>query len=283
MGIVNIGNDSVADPLLLDTLDGQLEFALAQCRDGADVIDIGVQSGRTDTPVLEEGDEIERLLPLVSALAERGVIVSVDTWRAEVARAAVEAGAALINDVGGLADEPVADVAAASGAGLVLMHTRAAPKQEHFPSYQDAMSDVLVLLEQRVDFALARGVAREQIVVDPGLDYAKRPDESIEVLRRLDELHVFERPVMLAVSRKYFLGMLTASAPEQRLAGSLAALEFGVGLGAHILRVHDVREVAEFLRVRGALRGDRPIRLEGRAEDERLKWLAPKRSTRTEG
>jgi dihydropteroate synthase len=277
MGIVNIGADSVADPLLLDTLDAQLEFALRQCRDGADIIDIGVQSGRTDTPVLAEQDEIERLLPLVGALAERGVVVSVDTWRAGVAQAAVEAGATLINDVGGLAEESIAGVAAASGAGLVLMHTRAAPKEECFPSYQDPMADILAFLEERIDFAIGRGVAREQIVIDPGLDYAKRPHESIEVLRRLNELHVFDCPVLLAVSRKYFVGMLTGSAPEKRLAGTLAAVDFGVDRGAHILRVHDVREVAEFLRVRGVLRGDLATRLDGHPDDESLKWLAPKR------
>ncbi|HTC60041.1 MAG TPA: dihydropteroate synthase [Solirubrobacteraceae bacterium] len=278
MGIVNIGSDSVADPLTLDSLDAQLEFALRQSDAGAHILDIGVQSGRTDTPVLPEEQEIEGLVPLVRALAERELVVSVDTWRAGVAEAAIAAGAALINDVGGLADERVADVVGAGGAGLVLMHTRAAPKQAHFPGYEDATADILAFLEQRMRLALSRGVAHEQIIVDPGLDYAKTPQESIEVLRRLDELQQLDRPILLAVSRKYFIGMLTGARPEERLAGTLAAIESGVSAGAHIVRVHDVAQVAEFLRVRSALRGNGTAELEGDSDDETLKWLAPKRA-----
>jgi dihydropteroate synthase len=276
MGIVNIGNDSVADPLSLDTLEAQVEFALRQSDAGAHILDIGVQSGRTDTPVLPQEQEIERLVPLVRALAERELVVSVDTWRAGVAEAAIEAGAALINDVGGLVDERLADVVGAGGAGLVVMHTRAAPKQRHFPGYEDATADILAFLEQRMQLALSRGVAREQIVVDPGLDYAKTPQESIAALRRLGELQQLDRPILLAVSRKYFIGMLAGAQPHERLAGTLAAIEFGVSAGAHIVRVHDVEQVAEFLRVRCALRSDGTAQLDGDSDDETLKWLAPK-------
>jgi dihydropteroate synthase len=278
MGIVNVGSDSVADPLSLDSLDAQLKFAMRQSSAGAHILDIGVQSGRTDTPVLPEEQEIERLVPLVRALAERELVVSVDTWRAGVAEAAIEAGAALINDVGGLVDERLADVVGAGGAGLVVMHTRAAPKQEHFPGYEDATVDILAFLEQRIQLALSRGVAREQILIDPGLDYAKTPQESIEALRRLGELQQLDRPILLAVSRKYFIGMLTGTAPDERLAGTLAAVEYGVGAGAHIVRVHDVAQVAEFLRVRSALRGEGIAELDGDPDDETLKWLAPKRA-----
>jgi dihydropteroate synthase len=278
MGIVNIGNDSVADPLSLDTLDAQVEFAMRQSDAGAHILDIGVQSGRTDTAALPEEQEIERLVPLVQALAERELVVSVDTWRAGVAEAAIEAGAALINDVGGLVDERLADVVGAGGAGLVVMHTCAAPKQAHFPRYEDATAEILVFLEQRIDLALSRGVAREQIIIDPGLDYAKTPQESIEVLRRLGELRQLDRPILLAVSRKYFIGMLTGAPPDKRLTGTLAAVDYGVGAGAHIVRVHDVAEVAEFLRVRGALRGEGTAQLDGDPDDETLKWLAPKRA-----
>jgi dihydropteroate synthase len=277
MGIVNIGNDSVADPLSLDTLDAQVEFAMRQSHAGAHILDIGVQSGRTDTSVLPEEHEIERLVPLVSALAERGLVVSVDTWRAGVAEAAIDAGAALINDVGGLAEERLAEVVGAGGAGLVVMHTRAAPKQEHFPGYEDAIGDILAFLEQRMQLVVSRGVARERIVIDPGIDYAKTPQESIEVLRRLGELGQLDRPLLLAVSRKYFIGMLTGAPPEERLAGTLAAVGYGVDAGAHIVRVHDVAQVAEFLSVRGALRSDGIAEFEGDPDDEKLKWLAPKR------
>jgi dihydropteroate synthase len=276
MGIVNIGDDSVADSRSLVTLDAQLEFAMRQREDGAQIIDIGVQSGRTDTPILSEDEEIERLVPLVAALLKAGVIVSVDVWRARVAQAALEAGAAVINDVSGLADPALAEVAARAGAALVVMHTRAAPKVEHFPGYGDPMADVIELLEERIEVAERHGVDREQVIVDPGLDFAKTPEESIAVLRRLVELRRFDRPILLAVSRKYFIGMLTGKGPEKRLAGTLAAVQFGVDAGAHIVRVHDVAEVVEFLRTRAALSEDAAPELRGDAEDEALKWLPPR-------
>ncbi len=276
MGIVNIGRDSVADSRSLRTLDAQREFALRRHEDGAHIIDVGVQSGRTDTPTISEDEEIERLLPLVSALAEEGVVVSVDIWRPRVAEAAVNAGAAMINDVSGLADAALADVAARSGAALVVMHTRADPKVEHFPGYEDPMADVIGFLEQRIELATRHGVDREQIVVDPGLDYAKTPRESIMVLRRLVELRRLHRPILLAVSRKYFIGMLTGRGPENRLAGTLAAVDFGVCAGAHIVRVHDVAALADFLALRAALHADGAPELRGDPNEEALKWLPPK-------
>jgi dihydropteroate synthase len=213
---------------------------------------------------------------VVEALVKAGVIVSVDTWRAGAIEASLQAGAQLINDTSGLIDPAVADMAAASGAGLVLMHTRAAPKQEHFPSYADPVRDVLEFLRERVAIALEHGVSAEQIVIDPGLDYAKAPQESIDVLRRLGELGEFERPILLAVSRKYFIGMLADALPQERLAGTIAALEFGVSAGAQIVRVHDVAEVSQYLRTRAALRGDGAAEMLGRADDDRLKWIEPK-------
>lgn len=276
MGIVNIGHDSVADSRSLRTLQEQRDFALRQHEDGAHIIDIGVQSGRTDTPIISEQEEIERLVPLVSVLSDEDIVVSVDIWRSGVAEEAIAAGASLINDVSGLADDGMADVCARTGAGLVVMHTRAAPKTVSFPGYEDPMEDVIEFLDERIKQAVAFGMSREQIVIDPGLDYAKTPQESIEVLRRLGELQRFDRPILLAVSRKYFIGMLTGKGPEKRLAGTLAAVDFGVSEGAHIVRMHDVAEVADFLALRAALRSDGVPELRGNRDDESLKWIAPK-------
>jgi dihydropteroate synthase len=276
MGIVNIGTDSVADTLDLRTLEEQVRHARYQLEQGAHIIDIGVQSGRTDTATMSERDELERLLPLVAALADDEVPISVETWRPAVAERAVEAGASLINDVSGLADIGVARVAARTGAGLVVMHTRARPKEEHFPAYADPVSDVRQFLEERCSAAVGAGVDPTQLIVDPGLDFAKTPAESVEVLRRLAELRVLERPLLLAVSRKYFVGMLTATTPEDRLAGTLAALDYGISQGACILRVHDVGAVTEFLHVRKALRGDGEPELRGDPRSPALKWLKPK-------
>jgi dihydropteroate synthase len=276
MGIVNVGEDSVADPLRLWTLEDQLRVASRQMQDGARIIDIGAQSGRTDTEQIPVEREIELLLPLVRALAAGGAIVSVDTWRAEVAAATVQAGAGIVNDVSGLADPEMAGVVAGNGAALVLMHTRAAPKSAEFPGYEDPIADVIEMLEQLTERALRAGVAFEQLILDPGLDFAKTPQESIEVLRRLGELRRLDRPLLLAVSRKYFLGMLTGRGPVERLAGTLAALSFGVDAGAQIVRVHDVGEAADFLAVRAALRGEGVAEMVGNPADQMLKWLPPK-------
>jgi dihydropteroate synthase len=276
MGIVNIGDDSVADRLHLTTLEDQLAHARRQVAEGAHILDIGVQSGRTDTAVMTEEDERARLIPLVSALAELEIPISVETWRAGVARAALEAGASIINDVSGLADITLADLAAQTGAALVVMHTRARPKEERFPSYDNPVADVLEFLAERIDAASAHGVDPSQLIVDPGLDFAKTPIQSVEVLRRLDALHTLGRPLLLAVSRKYFLGMLTAREPADRLAGTLAAIEHGVSRGAQIVRVHDVGAVGEFLHVRATLRGTGEPELRGDPRAAELKWLEPK-------
>lgn len=281
MGIVNVGSDSVADDLHLGSLADQVERAKTLIAEGAAIIDVGVQSGRTDTRELPVNEEIELLTPLVSELASEGAIVSVDTYRASVAAAAVEAGASIINDVGGLFDEEIADVAAESSAGLVLMHTRAAPKTVSFPGYEDPVIDVIEMLQRLMDISVNAGVSEEQLILDPGLDYAKTPEESIEVLRRLDEIDALERPVLLAVSRKYFLGMLTNRRPMERLASTLAAVSFGVNAGASILRVHDVAEVSDFLAVKSALSGQGRAKLLGDREAESLKWLEPKEAVRS--
>jgi dihydropteroate synthase len=276
MGILNLGRDSVADSTAPAGIEAQVQRGLDLAALGAGIVDVGVLSGRTDTAPISIDEEVERLCPVVEALTAAGVVVSIDTWRAATIAAAIDAGAALINDTSGLLDPAVADVAAASGAGLVLMHTRAAPKQEHFPSYSDPVRDVLEFLRERAVVARDRGVRDTQLLIDPGLDYAKAPQESIEVLRHLAELSVLERPILLAVSRKYFIGMLADALPEDRLAGTIAALEFGVSAGARIVRVHDVAQVSQYLRLRAALHGDGEVDMLGRRDDQRLKWIDPK-------
>ena len=196
--------------------------------------------------------------------------VSVDTFKASVARAAVDAGAAMINDVSGLIEPEVADVCAASGAALVVMHTRARPKEKAFPGYDDVMADVLGFLGERMELARARGVGEDQLVVDPGPDFAKTPAETVAALSRLGELSALGRPVLLAASRKDFIGAICGRAPAERLAGTLAAVGEGVDAGAAILRVHDVAATRDFLAVRAALRGRREVSEELRL-DPRLR------------
>jgi dihydropteroate synthase len=204
-------------------------------------------------------EEIERVVPLIARVAgELEAIVSVDTYKPEVARAAIAAGAAMVNDVSGLRDPALADVCAESGAALVLMHTRAAPKQKLFDRSLDGrvLADVEDFLSQRIELALEHGMAFEQLMLDPGPDFGKTPAQTIEVLRDLRRLHELGRPLLLAVSRKDFIGALTQRSPRQRLPGTLAALAEGIDAGAHVLRVHDVAAAADFLTVRAALRDE---------------------------
>jgi dihydropteroate synthase len=255
MGIVNAGPDSFSDPGARD-IDELAALARAQVAAGAALVDLGGESGRTDRPAVPVEEEIERVVPPVERLASEGVAVSVDTWREPVARAALAGGAAMINDVSGLSDPELADACAETGAALVITHTRLPPKQKGFPGYADVIDDVAELLRERAAEALRRGVGDDQVVLDPGIDLAKTPAESVEVLKRLPELHALGRPLLLAVSRKDFVGALTRRPPAARLGGTLAALGAAVDGGAAILRVHDVAEAADFLRVRRALAED---------------------------
>jgi dihydropteroate synthase len=253
MGIVNATPDSFSDAGRYPGVDTQLRRAHELVEAGAHLIDVGGESGVTDRPPVPPAQEIERIVPLVERLAREGIVVSVDTHKGEVARAALEAGAALVNDVSGLRDPDVASACAETGAGLAIVHTRAAPKQKLFPGYEDVRADVLGFLRERIALARERGVGEDQIVVDPGPDFAKTPAETVELLRDLRSLHALGRPLLLAVSRKDFVGALTGRRPSERLAGTLAAVAAGLDHDAAILRVHDVAEVADFLKVRDAL------------------------------
>ena len=277
MGIVNANPDSFSDSVRLDTLEAQTRHALDLVAQGADLIDVGGESGVTYTGVTAEQVEIERVVPLVERLVAEGVLVSADTWKPAVAAAAVEAGAAILNDVSGLRDPELADVAARSGCALVVMHTRAEPKQVEFARYEDGVeADVLAFLRERVALAESRGVSAEQLLLDPGPDFAKTPQESVEVLRSFPSLHALGRPILLPVSRKYFVGAITARAPDERLAGTIAAVLHGAAAGAAMVRVHDVAAVVDALRVWQVLEGldDVP---DFDMDDDRLKWIRANR------
>lgn len=259
MGIVNATPDSFSDRQTPKELPELVELAHAQVEAGAAIVDVGGESGRTDTQAVPVEQEIARVVPLVERLSGEGMTVSADTWRAPVARAALDAGASMINDVSGLADPEIADACARTGAALVITHTRIPPKTKGFPGYVDVVEDVISLLRERSDEARGRGVSPEQLVLDPGIDLAKTPAESVEVLRRLPELHQLGRPLLLAVSRKDFVGAITHRTPAARLGGTLAAVGAAADGGAAILRVHDVAEVRDYLAIRAALQGAPPV------------------------
>lgn len=256
MGIVNATPDSFSDAQGTKSLDALVARALGLATAGAAIVDVGGESGRTDRPAVSVDEEAARVVPIVARLAAEGLAVSVDTWRAPVARAALDAGAVLINDVSGLSDPEIAAACAATGAGLVIAHTRVSPKTKAFPAYEDVVADVVELLRERAEAALAAGVEEQRLLLDPGLDLGKTPAESVELLRRLPELEQLGRPLLLAISRKDFVGALTGRPPGARDPGTLAAIEPALDCAAGtVLRVHDVVGVADFLAVRAALRG----------------------------
>lgn len=262
MGIVNATPDSFSDRQTAKSLDELAVLAHEQAEAGAAVVDVGGESGRTDREAVPVEEEIERVAPLVERLAADGLTVSIDTWRAPVARAALSAGAAMVNDVSALSDPGVADACAAADASLVITHTRVPPKVKGFPAYDDVVADVIELLGERAAEAERRGVARERLVFDPGIDLGKTPAESVELLRRLPELAVLGGPLLVGVSRKDFIGAMTGRSPAGRDAGALAAVDRAVEGGAAIVRVHDVAAVRDYLLVRAALRGGAEPQLE---------------------
>lgn len=274
MGVINATPDSFSDAGLTQTLGQRIELAGSMLAAGADMIDIGGESGVTNRPAIGAQEEIERVVPLIERVhRELGAFVSVDTYKPAVARAAIAAGASIVNDVSGLREPELAEVCAQTGAGLVLMHTRAAPKQNLLDPALDGriVSDVEVFLRERIELALKCGVSFEQLLLDPGADFAKTPAQTVQVLRALGDLHALGRPLLLAVSRKDFIGALTGRPPSERLAGTLAALAHGVEAGAHVLRVHDVAQAADFLGVRAALRAEAEVDSALRVPDE-LRW-----------
>lgn len=274
MGIVNATPDSFSDGGQRRTLEQRVELAAALIEAGAELIDIGGESGVTNRPAVSADEEIERVVPLIERVAaELGAVVSVDTYKPAVARAAIEAGAAIVNDVSGLREPQLADVCARTGAGLVLMHTRAAPKQKLIDPALDGRvaADVEAFLGERMQLARSRGVDEEQLLLDPGPDFGKTPAQTVESLRELTSLHRLGRPLLLAVSRKDFIGALTRRPPRARLAGTLAAIAHGLDAGVHVLRVHDVAEVADYLTVRDALSGTSTLASDARLPDD-LRW-----------
>ncbi|HEY1509239.1 MAG TPA: dihydropteroate synthase [Solirubrobacteraceae bacterium] len=278
MGIVNATPDSFSDAGEQRTLEDRVALARSLLDAGADLIDIGGESGVTNRPPVTPQEEIGRVVPLIERVAgELGALVSVDTYKPDVARAAIAAGAAIVNDVSGLRDTGLADVCAQTGAGLVLMHTRAAPKQKLLDPGLDAtiVRDVSEFLSERITVATERGVAFEQLMLDPGPDFGKTPWQTIQVMRAIGDLHALGRPVLLAVSRKDFVGAITSRPPRERLAGTLAAVSHGVAAGAHVLRVHDLVHVADFLAVEAVLNGHAELEQDARLVEELRRQQGP--------
>jgi len=260
MGVLNVTPDSFSDGGLFADADAAIAHGLALFEAGADVVDVGGESTRPGGAArVEAAEERRRVVPVLRGLRARGAgPLSVDTTRAEVAAAALDAGADMLNDVSGLRFDPaMGPLAAERGVPIVLMHLRGDfPTMHREPRYRDVMAEVASELREALARAERSGLRREQTIVDPGLGFAKDAGHSLEVLRRLGELAALDRPVLVGPSRKSFIGRVLERPPEERLMGTAAAVAASVLGGAHVVRVHDVREMVDVARLCDAIRGD---------------------------
>jgi dihydropteroate synthase len=262
MGVVNANPDSFSDPGTRTT-DAVLRHAAGLVAAGAGAVDVGAQSAITGRVPADPGREAAAVAPVVAALVAEWpeLLVSVDTYKPAVAEAALDAGAHLVNDVSGLLDPALASLCASAGAGLVVMHTAAPPlvRRQDPALYRDVGAEVAAFLADRIDLAVAAGVGRESIVVDPGVDFAKTPAQSLRLLRDIDAVTALGLPVLLALSRKDFVGALTGRPPAGRDAGTLGAIAALRRVPGQILRVHDVAATVDMLTVLDAVAGHGPV------------------------
>jgi len=264
MGVLNVTPDSFSDGSQFFSPDKALEHAEQMIAEGADIIDVGGESTRPGATLVSPDEEIERVIPMIEALAKRTTVpISIDTTKSLVASAALKAGAAIVNDISALRfDFRIADEVARSDAGLVLMHSRGTPATLHrLPPVADVLEEVTSSLRSSIAMAERRGVKRKSIVIDPGIGFGKSQEQNVELIAKLDQLvSVFpDFPILIGTSRKSFIGRLLKDASRDapvmdRLHGTMASITAAVLHGTHIVRVHDVKAAVETVRIADAIR-----------------------------
>lgn len=254
MGIVNVTPDSFSDGGRYLDADAAIAHGVELARDGATILDVGGESTRPGALEVDQGEELRRTEPVVGALVETGT-VSIDTSKAAVAEAAINAGASIVNDVTALQSDPgMAGLCAERGVGVVLMHMPGNPRtMQDDPRYDDVVDDVKAFLAARLEFAVGEGVDEERIWLDPGIGFGKTLEHNLELLRRLGELRELGRPLVIGTSRKSFIGTIDGSEVGERLGGTIASSVLAAAEGAEVLRVHDVAEIAQALRLSAAI------------------------------
>jgi dihydropteroate synthase len=264
MGVLNVTPDSFSEGVGPTGADEAIARGLRLFEEGADWVDVGGESTRPGAAPVPAEEEARRVVPVVEGLRRRGAgPISIDTTKAPVARSALDAGADLVNDVSAFGYDPaMAGLVAGRGVPAVLMHLRGGFSEMHrAPSYRDVMGEIVAELDAALARAEAAGVHRERLLVDPGIGFSKDATHSLEALRRLGEMEALDRPVLVGPSRKSFIGRVLDLPVDRRLMGTAAAVAACVLRGAHVVRVHDVREMVEVVRVVDAILGD----AEGRA------------------
>ena len=260
MGVLNVTPDSFSDGGQFFAFDRAIAQAEQMIAEGADMIDVGGESTRPGSEFISEAEESRRVIPVIERLATSfSIPISIDTTKPSVARAALEAGAEIVNDISGLRFDPaIADEAARANAGLILMHSRGTPKDmQQLPPVKDILDEVVAGLHESAAVAVEHGVAPERISVDPGIGFGKTAEQNVELIASLDHLvaEFTDYPIIVGTSRKSFIGKLLDNAPaDQRLYGTLASVVAAVMKGAHMVRVHDVKATVDAVRVLDAIR-----------------------------
>ena len=262
MGIVNVTPDSFSDGGMLATTEEAIAHGLQLAADGADILDIGGESTRPGADLVPLDQELARVVPVVAGLSEAApthVALSVDTRRSEVARVALDAGASIVNDVTSARDPSMFGVVRETGAGLVMMHMLGDPKtMQHNPRYDDVVSEVRDFLATRIGAAVAAGVPRDRVCVDPGLGFGKTLEHNLALLRAIGAFEQLRTPVLVGASRKRFIGELTGvDEPAERVEGTAGVVAWCAANGVDVVRVHDVRAMARVVRVVDAIARER--------------------------
>jgi dihydropteroate synthase len=259
MGILNVTPDSFSDGGKFLAFDSAVGHALRMAEDGADIIDVGGLSTRPGSEPMSEEEEAQRAIPVIEAISNHtDVPVSIDTYRAGVARRALEAGASMINDVSGLGFDPeMADVAAQAGVPVVVMHIKGTPRDmQQNPVYEALIPEIVDYLRGRIRLAAEAGI--EQVIIDPGIGFGKTFDHNLEIIHNLHEFTLMGKPVLVGPSRKAFLGKILGDVPSaERVEGTAAAVSACILNGANIVRVHDVKEMVKVARVADAIKRER--------------------------
>jgi len=254
MGILNVTPDSFSDGGKFFNVETAIEHARKMVEDGADIIDVGGESTRPGSQSITVEEELNRVLPVIKEVYKMDVIVSIDSYKPEVAFRAVEFGACMLNDVYGLRSKGMAEFAASQNLPVVIMHMQGTPKSmQENPQYGDVVDDVNNFFDDRIAFAVAKGIRKENIILDPGIGFGKKLEHNLELLRRLKEFRKHGCPILIGPSRKSFIGQILDLPSSERLEGSLAAVTASVLNGADIVRVHDVKEAGRAVKVADAL------------------------------
>jgi len=256
MGVVNVTPDSFFDGGRYLDAEAAVAHAVQLVEEGADLLDIGAESTRPGADIVNEAEEHRRAIPVVAAVARAVTVpISIDTSKASVARAAIDAGAVLVNDVTALRGDPdMADVVARTGAGIVLMHMHGTPRtMQQAPHYDDVVGEISEFFEERIRFAMAHGIVRRQIILDPGIGFGKLLIHNLMLLAQLRRFVQFECPLLVGVSQKAFLGQLVDRPVQERQWATAAAVAVAVDRGAGILRVHDVKAMKDVVQVAAAI------------------------------